>query len=52
MVENVPSRKEIDFKKKKMFQHGSYKLRKGSLSNNDGHSSEDITYPKSEFVVA
>lgn len=51
MVENVPSRQEIDFKKK-VFQHGSYKLKKGSLSNQDGNSSENITYPKSEFVVA
>ena len=50
MVENFPSREEIDFRKK-MFQHGSYKLKKGRSINNDGNSSENITYPKSEFVI-
>ena len=38
--------------RKKMFQHGSYKLKKGGLSNNDGNSSENITFAKSEFVFA
>lgn len=51
MVENVPSRQEIDFKKKNVSAR-KLQVKKGGLSNNDGNSSENITYPKSEFVVA
>lgn len=51
MVENVPWRQEIDFKKKNVSAR-KLQVKKGGLSNNDGNSSENITYPKSEFVVA